>query len=266
MLNQTAYDRIGPGYAKHRCADPRIVDRIARMPDLPRGQIIADLGAGTGNYSRALADCGFRVKAVEPSRVMREQALPHPGVEWVAGTAEEMPLADDSVGGVVAIFATHHFSSLDKAIFEMARICRRGPIVWLTFDPREGQPPWFAAYFPEIWREAFAVFPPLHEITELLGSLTRRPVEASPFLVPHDIEDCFLAAGWRRPEMYLDPEVRSCMSGFALADHTGVAKGLTRLERDLAYGTWCRRFGSVLNEKEIDWGYRFLCARAGKVE
>src|SRR5262245_25113579 len=86
------YDRIGLGYAKHRHADPRLVDAIIRLLDLPKGSAIADVGAGSGNYGRALADRGFTVKAVEPSKVMREQAAVHAGVEWLPGVAESLPL------------------------------------------------------------------------------------------------------------------------------------------------------------------------------
>jgi ubiquinone/menaquinone biosynthesis C-methylase UbiE len=237
------------------------VDCITCLLDLPTGQRIADVGAGTGNYSRAMAACGFRVKAVEPSRVMRDQAVPHSGVEWIAGTAEEIPLAEDSVGGVIAIFASHHFSSLDRAISEMGRVCRRGPIVWLTFDPRQGESPWLAEYFPDVWQDAFAVFPPLQDVMDSFRSLTTLSVEASPFLLPHDLKDCFMAAGWRRPEMYFNPDVRGCISAFALADQAHVARELSRLEQDLEDGTWHRRFGAVLDQDVADWGYRFLCAR-----
>jgi hypothetical protein len=61
--------------------------------------------------------------------------------------------------------------------------------------------------------------------------------------------------------MYLDPDVRRCISGFALADQAHVAGGLSRLEQDLEDGTWHRRFGAVLDQEVADWGYRFLCAR-----
>ena len=86
------YDRIGRGYTRHRCADPRIVDALAETIGLAPPAVLADIGAGTGNYSRAMADLGFAVKAVEPSVIMQSQACAHASVEWHHGTAEALPL------------------------------------------------------------------------------------------------------------------------------------------------------------------------------
>jgi ubiquinone/menaquinone biosynthesis C-methylase UbiE len=254
------YNQIGSGYSKHRRADPRIVKELCRLLSVFPPATVADVGAGTGNYSRALADFGFRLEAVEPSEEMHRQALPHPNVRWHFGTAERLPLADESVDAVICVLAAHHFSSLQSAIAEMGRVCRTGPIVWLTFDPREVEAPWLADYFPEIWNDAFSVFPPLAEIRDDMASATRRQVQVSPFPIPFDLEDCFMAAGWRRPEMYLDPEVRRCMSAFALAEPDIVNDGLQRLGSDLQTGRWRTTYGDLLSQKRVDWGYRFLKA------
>ncbi len=60
--------------------------------------------------------------------------------------------------------------------------------------------------------------------------------------------------------MYLDAEVRACISAFALADPADVEDGIERLQSDLAAGEWMRRYGSLLERQSIDWGYRFLKA------
>jgi ubiquinone/menaquinone biosynthesis C-methylase UbiE len=255
------YDRIGEGYSKHRCADRRIVEQLTRLLQLSPSATIADVGAGTGNYSNALADQGFKVEAIEPSVLMRRLAVTHAAVSWSAGTAERLPLLDNSVDAVACIFAAHHFSSPPAAIAEMARVCGSGPIVWLTFDPRLVDPPWLADYFPTIWDGAFSAFPPLAELCRQLADGSDRQVDVSPLLVPHDLEDCFMAAGWRRPEMYLDPEVRACMSPFAMADAAVVESGLLRLSSDLQTGRWQSIYGDVLDRETVDWGYRLIAAR-----
>lgn len=71
---EPAYNTIGKGYTKHRQADIRIVDLLYSLLNLPNGSVIADIGAGTGNYSLALAHKGYKMKAVEPSIVMRTQS------------------------------------------------------------------------------------------------------------------------------------------------------------------------------------------------
>lgn len=252
------YDQIGDGYTKHRCADPRIVKELVRVLSLPHKSIMADIGAGCGNYSYALAEGGYTIEAVEPSDAMRRQASPHPSVRWHKGAAEAVPLPNDSVDAVVCVLAAHHFSSQSSAISEMERIRKGGPIVWLTFDPRQVPAPWLADYFPPIWEGAFSAFPPLSDICDLMGGITGGNVESHPFTIPWDLEDCFMAAGWRRPDMYLDPDVRKCMSAFALADAEVVTRGLAQLESDLQTGRWKSLYGSLLDENAIDWGYRII--------
>ncbi len=68
---EPVYNIIGKGYTKYRQADTRIVDLLHSLLNLPSRSIIAAIGAGTGNYSLALANKGYIVKVIEPSEVMR---------------------------------------------------------------------------------------------------------------------------------------------------------------------------------------------------
>jgi protein-L-isoaspartate O-methyltransferase len=55
MTNISLYDKIGRNYPTHRQADPRLTASILELLSLPEASEIADVGAGTGNYSLALA-------------------------------------------------------------------------------------------------------------------------------------------------------------------------------------------------------------------
>ncbi len=257
-MDLPAYDRIGRGYSRHRAADARIVGRLVQMLGPPDNGTIVDVGAGTGNYATALAGRGYGVVAIEPSATMRDQAENVSGVRWVDAMAERLPLPDGCAGGVVCVLALHHFADAGAALSEMRRVAGGGQIVIFTFDPRAGEPFWFAEYFPEIWRAAHEAFPPLGEVIELAEKATGRGIEVSEFPLPHDLRDGFAAAGWRRPETYLDAGTRAAMSCFALADRSVVKDGLGRLSRDLDSGAWRERHGSVLGREEFDAGYRFL--------
>jgi SAM-dependent methyltransferase len=256
-----AYDRIGAEYVRHRRADPRLADRIHAMLDLSPGSLLVDVGAGTGNYSIALAERGLRVVALEPSGVMRDQRRHNPLVEWIAGCAESIPLADRSADCVVSILAIHHFVSMNRAFAEMRRIAGKGPIAIFTFDPREGNNPWLAEYFPGVWKDARLAFPPIDEIPRLFAAVGCSDVRITVFELPPDLEDRFLAAGWREPEIYLKDDVRASMSGFALADPSETAVGLRRLEADLRSGMWYQKHGRIRTQQSVDWGYRLLLGR-----
>ena len=136
-MKATRYDHIGINYNQNRKADKRIVKSLDRLLALPSGSTIADIGAGTGNYTNALANQGYHLKAVEPSEKMRSQATPHARVEWLCGAAEGIPLKDSSVDAVMVILALHHFSAPEDAAVEIQRICPKGPLVIFTIDPRQ---------------------------------------------------------------------------------------------------------------------------------
>src|SRR5690242_21850051 len=64
---------------------------------------VVDLGAGTGILTRVLVGLGHEVIPVEPDAQMRQAlAAGTPGVEPLAGSAEQIPLADGSVDAVLA--------------------------------------------------------------------------------------------------------------------------------------------------------------------
>ena len=109
------YDSIGQSYSKFRLPDPRIVDALVNLLQLKPGRLVADIGAGIGNYSRAIAQRGFFLYAVEPSSVMCSQAIQHPRVNWLTGYTEDIPLPTSSVDAVICTLASHHFSHLEIA-------------------------------------------------------------------------------------------------------------------------------------------------------
>lgn len=259
---RTLYNKIGKNFTKYRRPDIRIVDAIVKSLGLDDKRKIIDVGAGSGNYSYALAERGYDIIALEPSQVMSDQAISiRSNVQWLTGSAEKIPLPDNSVDGAICILSAHHFKSLGKSFKEMARICRTGPIVVFTFDPRHAKDFWFADYFPNIWEHTFEVFPPIEEVKELIADISGRNVKPIIFKLPEDLNDFFMAAGWRKPEIYLDPDIRASMSGFALAKQNEVNRGIEKLNSDLATGVWASKHEYLKRMKYFDAGYRFLVAK-----
>jgi SAM-dependent methyltransferase len=205
-----------------------------------------------------LAEYGYKMKAIEPSEEMRNQALFSEHVEYIAGSAESIPLDDNSVDGVVSTLAIHHIPSMIDAAGEMKRICAHGPVVLFTIDPRLGEEFWFSDYFPEIYQRLFGAFPPVEELADLVANVGKWSKSVHRFSLPHDFSDFNMHSGWNRPELYLDPNVRRCMSGFALACESEVQDGVERLRRDLECGRWDERFGALRKRESYDLGFVFL--------
>lgn len=83
-------------------------------------------------------------------------------------------------------------------------------------------------------------------------------IEVFDVPVPHDCSDGFLGAYWRRPEAYLEEEVRAAISVFSRIG--SLEAGLVRLRADLESGEWQRRYGSLPRRTELDLGYRLVVA------
>jgi len=264
-MNGSIYDIIGDSYNKNRTADERTLKIIIELLNLPAGKLIVDIGAGTGNYANALANLGYNLGymlfAVEPSEIMREQAIPNGNVAWIAGLAESLPLYDASMDGAVIVLALHHFSNIRSAAKEVARVCPGGPLVVLTMDPRESEEFWFYDYFPEIAQHVLESFPQLNEVVDIFSGIKNWLTQVIKFPLPHDFADKNMCAGWNRPEIYLDPMMRQNTSGFALASKPVVQRGITLLENDLQSGKWDELNGYLRGKDSFDAGFRFLLFR-----
>jgi SAM-dependent methyltransferase len=126
-----AYERGRPSYP------PEAIDWL--LP--PDARHVLDLGAGTGKLTTRLAERGLNVIAVDPIAEMLElltNALPD--TPALLGTAEHIPLPDNSVDAVLVAQAWHWFDP-EQAIAEVARVLRPGGrlgLVWNTRDERLG--------------------------------------------------------------------------------------------------------------------------------
>ena len=252
------YDSIGQNYNLTRRADWRIVDRLVELLDLPTGSTIADVGAGTGNYSNAIAQRGYQVIAIEPSEVMQSQKQPHPNVSWLTATAEKIPLPDDAVDGAVIMLALHHFDDLHLGIKEINRIVTRGKIVIFAFEQSKIPEFWLTNYFPSFISDTLNTFPNTREIARTINRITHREVKIVPFVLPTDLQDLFAATGWCKPEIYLDRKVRNGISTFGKMSIEELKVGIDNLGKDLDNGVWQEKYGYLQQQNSYDAGYRIL--------
>lgn len=128
------YDRGRPGYPA------AAVSWV--LPDAPVD--VLDVGAGTGKLTAALVRAGHRVVAVEPLAEMREVLLADlPQLEIIDGRAEQLPLAADSVDGVVVGAAFHWFEQ-GPALDEIERVLRTPGTLGLLGNAFDTTVPWAA--------------------------------------------------------------------------------------------------------------------------
>jgi SAM-dependent methyltransferase len=99
---------------------------VVEIPEAPAQSTVLELGPGTGKLTRHLVRRFDRVVAVEPDEGMRRLLVELvPGAELVAGQAETIPLADDSVDVVFVGEAFHVFDGA-AAVAEIERVLPPG--------------------------------------------------------------------------------------------------------------------------------------------
>lgn len=105
-----------------------ILDRVAEEAGHP-GDLVLDLGTGTGNLALRLLNRGLRVVAVDPSCEMRRQARKKLGSTPVLpGHFLRLPLPPAYADAAVSTYALHHLQDEAKvdALAELMRVLRPG--------------------------------------------------------------------------------------------------------------------------------------------
>lgn len=168
------YDVFSPA------TNERLIDIFVRLSGLPKGARIADLGCGSGVFSGALWRRGYNCTGVDISpaliRIAKEK---YPGIEFIEGDVEQLPLADASFDGVLLAGVLHHFTAHAQCAAEVMRILRPGG-KFVAFDPNRANP------FMFFYRDRGSPFYSNVGVTE-----NERPIRAD------EIAATFRAAGFR---------------------------------------------------------------------
>jgi SAM-dependent methyltransferase len=202
------------------------------------------------------------VVAVEPSAAMIAQR-PVGAPPAVPASAEELPFPDRSFDAALAVLSDHHWRDRRRGLRELRRVARRR-VVLFNADPAESGRFWltteylagFLRLIPERYREP-GVW--AKELARELGEMRVEPVP-----IPHDCQDGFYGAFWRRPRAYLDPAVREGISVFARLSKPEIDQALIRLRHDLDSGAWRVRHAHLIALDELDLGYCIVIAELAK--
>lgn len=218
------YERGRPTYP------PEATAFLARVLALDPTRAVLDLAAGTGKLSRALAPYAGTLVAVEPVAEMRaklSESLPQ--AEALAGSAEEIPLADGSVDAVTVGQAFHWFDG-EAALAEIHRVLKPRGRLGLAWNARDETVAWVArltellephrgdtpGYRARVWRPAFertTLFTPLEHAEfrfthELSPDAVVARVTSVSFIAALPEAEREAVAGRVRELLAQDPETR----------------------------------------------------------
>jgi SAM-dependent methyltransferase len=239
------YETHGIGYAQGRQTDPRIAARIhAALGD---ARTVLNVGAGAGSYEPP----DRWVLAVEPSAMMRAQRSPD-AAPCLAGSAESIPLDDDSVDAAMACVTIHHWQDRAAGLAELRRVAR-GPVVVFTFELAD-LVGWQRDYFGEAVAIEQPRFGSIEEVAAELGGEVR--IERIP--TPADCADGFFEAYWNRPEPMLDPTVRASQSIWQLIGPDAEEQIFECLAADLGSGKWDEENGELRAQGSYEGALRLV--------
>ena len=143
-MNEEKFTGKAKTYASSRPSYPdELIDLLFRdyiSPD----SVIADIGSGTGIFSKLLLERGSKVFCVEPNEDMQSEAkIFLSGFDkrvFVQANAENTALPDKSVDFITAAQSFHWFDR-KKFAAECKRICRQKPVaalIWNSYDANAG--------------------------------------------------------------------------------------------------------------------------------
>ena len=173
-----AYERGRPSYP------PEAIDWL-----LPAGaRDVLDLGAGTGKLTTRLVERGLDVVAVDPIpdmlEVLRASLPDTPALE---GTAEEIPLEDNSVDAVLVAQAWHWVDPA-RALPEVARVLRPGGRLGLVWNARDERLGWVKDLGTIIGHEN-AHFNETTALPEVFTDVEHHRVDWTSYLTPQALID-----------------------------------------------------------------------------
>jgi ubiquinone/menaquinone biosynthesis C-methylase UbiE len=172
-----SFAEIAPRYDALRplsSGDRARLETMLREADLDAGDLVVEVGCGTGRLTLPLA-------AITPARVMGvdseakmldvARAKDRAGrVAWVRGSAYRLPVGDGEASLVMMVMVVHLLRQRGRAFAETRRVLRPGGrlSVW-TFTPRHVEDFYLNAYFPSIATIDRPRFPPVPTLTSELA-------------------------------------------------------------------------------------------------
>jgi ubiquinone/menaquinone biosynthesis C-methylase UbiE len=118
-----------------------VIEAARRELSLDSARSFLDVGGGSGSVTAEVSRGVPRVVVLEPRGTARTKGKKRrPAIEFVEGTAEEIPFPDGSFDRVMATGSLHHFADVTRGLSEMHRVLApRGRIAIFEFSPEGGQ-------------------------------------------------------------------------------------------------------------------------------
>lgn len=221
------YDDIAPGYDTHRRGRGPYFSRLMSLAASAPGRRVLEIGAGTGNNTRAFFDalsCDFTALERSAGMLARGRAKV-PEAQWVQGDAMALPFPADRLDFLFGTYMLHHIRDVEGLGHECRRVLRPDGLAVFVTVPQDfiARHP-MNAYFPSFAEIDLARFQPIPDVEAALRRAGFREVHSEDTIdVPRPIDAA-----------YADRVAGQFISTYALLPSDEFEHGLARLRADIA--------------------------------
>ena len=216
-------------YQRHRRTQPVVLAELLRCGQVSPGQLVLEVGCGTANYLTAiLAETGADGIGVDPAEAMQAQVMAHTGSgtrSLRAGTAEALPVDSATVDFAFMVDVIHVVQELAATAQELHRVLKPGGRLAIATDSEEdirNRVP-LRSHFPETVAVELRRYPALDSLQQHLTTAGFSAIALVPARWEYELTDI---------GMYRE----RAASSLRLIDDAAHARGMARLEADLAKG------------------------------
>jgi len=166
------FNLIADDYNKHHSAHNNFMQIISHYSGITHNYKIMDIGCGTGNETINLfKSFNCRVIGIEPANDMLKVGEKNEEkIDWIIGSAEEIPLNNNSVDIITSFFSIHHFNDINKSFQEFNRVLTpNGKIFIFSISHSQMKSSLEYKFFPELLYADLARVPSISSLKESLA-------------------------------------------------------------------------------------------------
>ncbi len=143
------YDAWALKYDETRGVSPSVLGPLLKALGPPAGRSVLDIGGGTGNYTVAFRDAGFRAIHCDPSPGMARPAASK-DLRVAVADGQALPFRDGAFDCAIAIKVLNHVADRRAFAREARRVIRSGPLVLVHATKESIEGNWICYYAPSL--------------------------------------------------------------------------------------------------------------------
>ncbi len=116
-----------------------ILPNLVRLLELKNGDVLLDIGSGSGFFSKEFAKTGAKVFGVEPSseliKIAEQKRVSITNPSFIKGKADDLrQFKDATFNKAVFILSLQNIKEFGEAIIEAGRVLKRGGFIYIVLN------------------------------------------------------------------------------------------------------------------------------------